>query len=186
MRSAERPYTIPSARRCPHFGRADAEPAATVNLGDQGHGAQRGCHADPSRGAELLSRGRPCPLISSCIDYIRRVRSAYHLGRVLFQLRPIGDTNGTTTTLTATPPQILGRERGGGANLSIDITPLGHHSLTNPYSPGDVTMRKVPPVRRSCRQHPGAFFLRRQRGAGRGIAGPTMTSRSSHPMLSMA
>ena len=139
MRSAERPYTIPSARRCPHFGRADAEPAATVNLGDQGHGAQRGCHADPSRGAELLSRGRPCPLISSCIDYIRRVRSAYHLGRVLFQLRPIGDTTGTTTTLTATPPQILGRERGGGANLSMDITPLGHHSLTNPYSPGDVT-----------------------------------------------
>jgi TRAP-type uncharacterized transport system substrate-binding protein len=32
MRSAERPYTIPSARRCHHFGRADAEPAATVNL----------------------------------------------------------------------------------------------------------------------------------------------------------
>ena len=67
------------------------------------------------------------------------MRGAYHLGRVLFQLRPIGDTTGTTTTLTATPPQILGRERGGGANLSMDITPLGHHSLTNPYSPGDVT-----------------------------------------------
>ena len=25
-----------------------------------------------------------------------------------------------------------------GANLSVDITPLGHHSTRNPYSPGDI------------------------------------------------
>src|ERR1700730_10333895 len=40
-----------------------------LDLGDQGHGAQRVCHTDPSGCAELLSRGWPRPLISWCINY---------------------------------------------------------------------------------------------------------------------
>jgi hypothetical protein len=69
------------------FRRFPALAPRAIDPEDRGHGAQRGCHGYPSRGVELLSRGRPRPS-----EVTGHAASGLHWARLSrFEHRALGD-----------------------------------------------------------------------------------------------